>query len=230
MTVTLDSRRTLRALTAVALALTALSAVTWALRVRLGVSLFGLGRLLGTDLEQSLPTWYAVLLLAAAAALLWACARGEAARGNRDVLAWRALAALFLLISVDEQVGIHENAGRMIRGGTELSGFFYFAWVAPALAFLAALAVVFSGFLLRLEARRRNQFLLAGALYVAGAVGMEMVGGKVFEAHGRESFYYAACFHVEELLEMLGTGFFIAALVEHLAALRAGVDVRFSRG
>ncbi len=232
MIIPLDSRRALRALVAVAFALTALSAVTWLLRARLGVGLFGLGRLFGIGLEQSLPTWYAVLLLASAAALLWACASGEAARGAKDVLAWRALAGLFLLISVDEQVGLHETAGRFMRHGAALDGFLYFAWVVPALGALAVLAACFSGFLLRLDPRRRNQFVLAGALYVLGAVGMEMVGGKIYSAHGQEVYSYVACVHAEELLELLGVSLFVSALIEHLAGLygRDGVALRFIRG
>jgi hypothetical protein len=112
-----------------------------------------------------------------------------------------------------------------------VGGFLRFAWVLPALVLLPALAAVFAGFLRRLEPRRRGQFLLAGALYVAGAVGMEVVGGKVYFANGDEaSALYAVCFHLEETLELLGVSLFIAALVEHLAVLLGGkpVSVRLS--
>ncbi|MDX6769407.1 MAG: hypothetical protein SF051_07730 [Elusimicrobiota bacterium] len=219
MELTLRPRRVWLTLCGVALTLGALSASTWYLRERLGIRLLGLGRLLGVGLEQSLPTWYSVLLLAAAALTTAAVAAGEAK--TRDGLAWKALAAGFALLSLDEQVGMHESAGKALRILNELDGFFYFGWVIPGGAVALLCLFAFSGLLRRLPARRRNQLLLADALYVGGAVGMEMVGAKAFSlTDDRTAPLYTLCYHLEELFEMLGVSLYLAALVEHLAERR----------
>jgi hypothetical protein len=230
--VTLDSKRVLKALVLLAVALMALSAGGWLFTTATGTRLGGFIRLVEANNEKSLPNWVSILQLAAAAALLAACAAGEARRGGRDVLCWRALAAGFAVMSLDELVGVHESAGRLLRLALGFDGFLRFAWVIPALALVATLAVCFSGFLRRLDAKRRNQFLIAGAVYLGGAVGLEMVGGKVHDAFGEASGAYALCYHAEELLELLGTALFISALIEHLEGLygREGLAVRFSRG
>lgn len=232
MTVTLDSKRALRALVALAVALTVLSACGWLFTAATGTRLGGFIRLIEANNEKSLPNWVSILQLATAALLLAACAAGEARRDGRDVLCWRALSAGFAVMSLDELAGVHESSGRLLRLALGFEGFLRFAWVLPALALVGFLAVCFSGFLRRLDARRRNQFLLAGAVYVGGAVGLEMVGGKAHDAFGEASGAYALCFHAEELLELLGSALFISALIEHLEGLygRAGLALRFSRG
>lgn len=206
-----------------------------------GVRLGTAGRLFSVTAETSLPTWYAAVSIASASGLLLLIAAATKRAGLRDVLAWGALAALFAVISVDEIAMVHEAVGSKVSDLIPATGFLRYAWVIPALVIVPVLGALFIPFLARLTARRRFQFVTAGAVYVCGALVMEMVGAKVSDgmasAPGTALYSatekmitpaYAVCFHVEELLEMLGIALFNSALVEHLAGLlgTGGLTVR----
>jgi hypothetical protein len=56
----------------------------------------------------------------------------------------------------------------------------------------------------------------AGIIFVAGAVGMEMVGGRYVFYNGKEELQYALMVTLEELLEMTGIIIFIYALASYI--------------
>jgi len=169
---------------------------------------------LSLSYERNLPTWYASGLLLCCALALFAHAR--AARTQRA--RWRGLGAVFVYLSLDEAVGLHEHLGVF-----ELNGVLYFSWVVPAAALVALLGLAYLPFVRALPERLRAQVLLAGALYVGGALGMELPLGWWTELHGDANLTYALIDHGEELLELLGAGLCLAALVEHLPG-RAGAE------
>lgn len=229
-------RRNLVSLISAASALSfALAMIELLGRVRLGTA----GRLFSVDAETSLPTWYATLSIASAAALLALIASVSRRRGERDSLSWAALSAIFVVISVDEITMVHEMVSQRLGELVPFTGWLRFAWVVPALLVLPAVGAAALPFLSRLPKRRRLQFVSAGAIYVCGALGMEMVGAKVSESMKSAALYsatgqmitpaYAACFHLEEFMEMLGIALFNCALVEHLAGLLGsdGLRLRF---
>lgn len=161
--------------------------------------------------EANLPTWYST-------ALLLACAATLAFIGRADVPGqtgyWRLLAAVFLYLSIDEAVGLHEQ----LNGLVELGGPFYFSWIIPAGAVVLVLGLAYLRFLGRLPADTRRRFVLAGALYLAGALLMEIPLGLWTEAHGDADLGYALIDFVEETLEMIGATLFLLALVRHAAS------------
>jgi hypothetical protein len=181
----------------------------------------GLVPLLSLSYEGNLPTWFSSALLLCAAALLGLIAADVRQRGERFLPHWIALALGFAYISLDEVVSIHESAGALVRG----SGWLYFSWVIPAAGLLLLLSLAYARFLLHLPSPIRARFALAGALYVAGAVGMELPLGRWTERHGQDNLGYGLLDWVEETLEMSGVALFILALHD-LLALR-GVVLRF---
>ena len=212
--------------------LTALSFIGTLSAIFLHMRLGGLVRLMGVDHENSFPTWYSAVALAAAAALLAAItATLRARKQTRDLFAWATLAFIFALLSLDEIAGIHEGVGKELKKVIRLGGWFRFSGVVPSLALATLVGAIMLPFLSRLASRRRNQFLAAGLLFVGGAVGMEMIGGKLFSAAGDQlTLAYAVCFHIEEFLEMIAIVIFNAALIEHLAELLGpdGLRLRFT--
>jgi hypothetical protein len=74
---------------------------------------------------------------------------------------------------------------------------------------------VFARFLVALPARTRTAMLLAGAVFVAGAAGMELVGRELFNPFDPDATYLAAV-GVEELLEKVGVIILAWALLTHL--------------
>lgn len=166
--------------------------------------------LLSLSYEGNLPTWHASALALVCALLLLACAaQAELDRGR-----WRLLAAGFAAISIDEVVGLHETTS----GWFDTAGALHFGWVIPAAALVLALVPVFVPFLRRLPPPTARAFVLAGALYVGGAVGMELPLGLWVEARGDEGLGYFMIDWVEETLEISGLTLFAGALLRRLAA------------
>ena len=60
-------------------------------------------------------------------------------------------------------------------------------------------------------------FVVSAVVFVAGAIGFELVDGRQYEAHGADDIVYAILYTCEESLEMLGTAIFIYALLLYIA-------------
>lgn len=173
--------------------------------------------LLSMSYEGNVPTFYTSALLGLVSLL---CAI-SAASAKRHAAHFWILAAGFLYIAIDEVFQFHEAAGTFVK----LSGVLYFSWVVPAAIVVLVVGLSFIPFLRALPKKTRLWFLLSGAIYVGGAVGMELPLGWWTESHGTNNLGYALIDAVEESLEMLGVNLFLLALVERLAD--EGVAVRF---
>lgn len=160
--------------------------------------------------EGNLPTWYSSALLLACAVTLGAIAPAAPDGQGRY---WSLLAAVFGYLSIDEAVGLHEQLNELVH----LGGPLYFGWILPAGVAVALLGAAYLRFLLRLPPETRRRFLLAGALYVGGALLMEIPLGLWTEAHGDGDLGYALIDFVEESLEMIGATLFLLALLRHAA-------------
>ena len=76
---------------------------------------------------------------------------------------WVALSALFLFMAIDEAAQLHDMFTGPLRRGLEIDfGVFYFAWLLPAVAFLAVCAWYFAPLIRSLPGAIRIRLL--GAL------------------------------------------------------------------
>ncbi len=89
----------------------------------------------------------------------------------------------------------------------------HFSWVVPALALVVLTLALSARSLLALPRRTLIRLCVAGALYVGGAAGVEMVSGVVLDA-GLSHAVYLAVSSVEEGAEMLGVILVIDALTD----------------
>jgi hypothetical protein len=177
--------------------------------------------------ERNVPTWFSSSMLLLCCVLLAAIAHSEGREGGRDVLHWRLLSAIFLFMSVDEAVQIHEQTIDPLRSVFGTGGIFHYAWSVLGLAFVLAFAVVYFPFVARLDARTRRLFVVSGALFVGGALGMEFVQGWHDGLYGMDG-TTALITTVEEVLEMSGVVVFVYALLSRLGS--HGSVVRFCAG
>src|SRR5690606_5665696 len=119
--------------------------------------------------EQTFPTWYSSFLLLGAALLLLIISLFKAHTHASDRWLWLGLALIFLYLSLDEIVSIHEIAAEWLQTDFTFTGFFAFGWQLAALPFLLLFALLYFRFWLRLPARTRLLFMIAGLVYVGGA-------------------------------------------------------------
>ncbi len=166
--------------------------------------------------EANIPTWFSSVLLLVAAALLWVIAVKTDAQGMRFTTHWQALALIFVYLSLDESAVIHEMAIKPVGSALHARGFFLYAWVIPAIPVLLILLMLYGKFLFALDSRTRLYFLVAGFLYVLGAMGIEMCSAYVADTFGLHNLMYVVLATLEDFFEMIGLVLFIHALQRYL--------------
>lgn len=171
------------------------------------------------DEEKNLPTRFVcvLLLLASLHFLLVRQARRSVVPTER--LCWMILAIGFVAMALDEYYIFHEELILPLRAATGLSdeelGPLFFAWVIVAIPLVALAAVYFLPRVLRLPPLLRNGLLLAGTLYLGGAIGMEMIDGAYRTTHSVDLVYLLLT-SVEETLEMAGVATAITTMALYL--------------
>lgn len=158
--------------------------------------------MLSLSYEANLPTWYSSGLL-----LCCALACGAVATGPH----WWGLVVGFSYMSLDEAAELHERLG----GITETGGVLYFDWVIPAALLVLVVGALYVPFLRTLPSAIRHRFVIAGALYLGGAVLMELPLGYWTERAGSDNLTYALIDFVEESLELAGASLFLLAVWRH---------------
>lgn len=173
-----------------------------------GASIEALLPKLSLSYEGNLPTWFSSSLL-----LVCALAAARIARTRPPWHRhWWGITAMLGWMSLDEAAELHEHLGGLV--GTH--GLFYFDWVIPAAGVVLAVALVYWPFLRALAGPTRTRLVVAAAIYVTGALVMELPLGWWTDHHGDEGLVYALIDWVEETLEMLGASLALAALVAHV--------------
>lgn len=174
--------------------------------------------------EANIPTLYSALSIMLAALLLWLIGNLPLERRQKQHLFWKALAGIFIFLGIDEFISIHETLTdntRSLLGDFNGDGYLHFAWVVPYTFIFLAVLILMGRSFLRLPRKTRVMFLLAGSVFVSGAVGMELIGGRYIFIHGeagREHLIHALMVTFEELLEMIGVVIFIYTLADFYLA------------
>lgn len=172
------------------------------------------------DAEKNIPSFYSMSTLLFCSILLATIAYAKKVASNRYAPYWGALSIIFLGLSWDEAFSFHEQLIDPLRSALNTSGIFHFAWVIPGSIFVLLGLLAFWGFLCVLPKKTRHLFLIAGAIYVAGALGMEMINGYYASLYGKWNIVYAIITTLEEFCEMVGIAVFIYALLSYMSLSR----------
>ncbi len=175
--------------------------------------------------EGNLAAWFQSFLLLLCALLTLALASHY--RAQRAPLAhrWVALSGLFALMAIDETAQLHDMLTGPLRRGLEIDfGVFYFAWLLPAVAFLAVCAWYFAPVAFSLPAAIYRRLFVAVGVYLGGAVVVEMISGFAVES-GRQSTPYHLVLTIEESCEIVGTLLLIGALVAMVRMVQPSTTV-----
>jgi hypothetical protein len=178
----------------------------------------GFARVFSLDGERNIPTAYNVFLLLLPAALIGLIGYLTAKETKSFPWYWAILAFGFCFMAMDEAWTIHEDLIGPVRQaafGNHSAGIFYNAWVIPAIGLVAVLGLFFLRFLFLLDVKTRIAFVVAGAIYLFGVLGMEMIDSSYLEAHGK-TFTYKLMTIAEETFEMSGLILFVRSLLVYL--------------
>ena len=179
---------------------------------------YGLVRLFYVDYENTVPSFFSASLLLMAALLLALITTLKQAAHATYKFQWALLSFTFLFMAIDEAASIHEMLIGPMRGllGQQARGVFFFAWVIPGFAIAMIFGLSYLQFLLHLPFKTRWNVILAATLYLGGAIGMELIGGRYADVNGMENLTYSMAATVEESLEMAGVIVFIYALLHYI--------------
>jgi hypothetical protein len=208
-------------------------------------------RLFNVGDERNIPTWFESLQFLLCSILLAVVAVAKKQRNDRYSLHWSVLSIILLLLSLDEVASIHEAIGqqseRLLHSTTGLTpgGAIKFFWVVPGTIFVFIVLVAYLRFLADLPRSTRYSFLFAGALFVLGALGLEMLSAQVSSSSEGIAHFSGmelglsrhsgsavpkimiglqTC--LEEMFEMLGLTAFIYALLAYVRSYVEDISVR----
>lgn len=189
----------------------------------------GLARVFSLDGERNIPTAYNVFLLLVPTLLLATITFLEKRETGSIPWYWAILMFGFCFMSMDEAWTIHEDLIIPIREkffGHGSGGAFHAAWVIPGMGVVLVLLLFYLRFLFRLPKKHSIAFFISGAVYLFGALGMEMIDNYYMTLHGND-YYYKLQTIVEESFEMTGLILFIRALLVYLNDYYSELRIKF---
>ena len=207
-------------------------------------------RLFDVGQERSIPTWFETMQFLLCSILLAVIAVAKKQCSDRYILHWSVLSVIFIYLSADESASIHEAIGQLSEHllhnatGFTPSGAISFFWVVPGAVFVLIVLVAYLRFLANLPRSTRRLFLFAGAVFLLGALGFEMLSAQVSSSSRAIANFFGmdlglsqhsasalpkimiglqTC--VEEMFEMLGLTAFVYALLAYIRSYMEDINV-----
>ena len=172
------------------------------------------------DEEDSIPTWYSASALLFTAFVLWLLAHGLRISNHPRRGYWYGLSFGFGLLSLDEIAGLHETFNSV----TEIS------WAVPGGVLALLVGMIYARFLFTLPGRIAVVMAVGGAVFIGGAVGVELLTEPFLYNDALDTLQYNIWTAVEEGMEMAGVLLFLGAVLKHMEALAqsSSIDVEIS--
>ena len=192
--------------------------------------LLGFLRLLDVRGEQSIPAYVSAINLLLASILIFIIYSYEKSNKQNGAGYWLFLSILFLYLSIDESASIHENFENvhryLVRKELISPILDTHQWLPFGVFFIFAVSIVLLPFVRKLPADTRRYFLIAGCVFITGAVGFEYLGAwmrKTGFVESRQDWAYLIRRLFEEGFEMYGVAIFNCALYREI--LRRKISV-----
>lgn len=177
--------------------------------------------------EANLPSYVSALDLLLAGSLCILIAHKESSNRKHVHWYWWGLAAVLILMSFDEAAKIHEGVvGQFLQGYLERGeGALYYVWYRLYIPLVCIVGCLYLPFLKQLPLRYSLRFLLAGLVFLIGALGFEVL--ESYLAFYERSVALSILF--EETLEMLGIVILIHTLLLYLAESNYVLEIDFEK-
>ena len=195
-------------------------------------NVLGFLRLLNVGEEQSIPTYVSVINLLLASILIFIIYSYEKTNKQNGAGYWLFLFIMFLYLSIDESVSIHENFanvhGYLVRKELISPILNTHEWLPFGVFFVIAASIVLLPFVRKLPTDTRRYFLIAGCVFVTGAVGFEYLGALMLETgivESKKDTAYLVRLLFEEGFEMYGVAIFNCALYREILRRKISVII-----
>jgi hypothetical protein len=220
LTMTLSPWRVAQAMTAVAVLLTLLSLSAHWLQYVAGRDHFvEYSHFVNLGDEKNLPTWYSSMILMASSFLLAYIGQKRRRQLDQNWRSWINMAVIFAFLSLDEIVTIHDKIIETpLIEWLHPTGFWAFPWVIVGWIGVSTFGLAFRRFLGNLPADTRLLFITAGAVFVTGALVLEMVSAYLMDFYVHEIIIRGLVATIQEFMEMFGIVIFIYALLVYIGS------------
>lgn len=192
-------------------------------------SLCGFVGLFYGEQHGNIPHWFKALCMLIIAAILYVIYKIQKDEQARFQNHWLFLSLIFFLMNIVQSADIHNALSPCLRSGLGVGGWFYFAWVIPAIVLVIVLGLTYLRFFINLPPRTRLLFFYAGLLYVIGAVAFEMATAYYMIRYDNENFAFATLSALHEALKMVGLILFIYALLDFSGSKNKPIRLLFSK-
>lgn len=177
-------------------------------------TVFELSNRFDFDDESSLPTWLSQALFLSFGAVCFFAAYLERAKAGKRL--WKIIGAVGVLVSLDEVMAFHETFLQQLHTyffGDAATGFVANAWLFVIPFVLAAGGALLWQMLKAFPGRTVWLFALGGGLFVAGAVGIDIITNAI----PRDTFLNQGILvALEEGAEMVSGAVFLYAAIDYL--------------
>lgn len=158
------------------------------------------------DEEDTIPTWYSANALLLTSGLLYLISHRKKMDQDPWYRYWYGLTFGFAFLSMDEIAGFHETVNGLIES----------SWTLPGGIVVAIVGLLYIRFLWHLPTQIRIHFIVAGAIFVGGAVGVERYTDWYEDEELLNTLAYNLWTAVEEGMEMGSIVLFIHALLQYM--------------
>ena len=166
--------------------------------VRLLFSLFFL------DGEGNVPAIFSTCLFLINAVIFLIVWKAAGFAGDSPKI-WLFLSCIFVFLSLDESISIHERLINPLRQVLDATGIFYYTWIIPYGIGVVLLSIFMIPVFLRMQKRLRFWFGLSAAIYLFATIGLEMISGKyLVMMNEQKDIVWILMVTLEESLEMVG--------------------------
>lgn len=180
--------------------------------------LYEIVRRFNMDREASIPTWYAQMILATLSLAFAYVTFFKFKAQDKFKNHWLAISLIALYMSIDEGSELHELATNPTQDLLDISsGPFFFAWIIPAMIVVLLISLIFLRFFLHLPKRTQFFIFSGAAVFIIGAVGVEMISGAYWQAQDFQyDMIYRSLNALEEGLENFGTIIAIYGILDYI--------------
>lgn len=220
MVLRIDSSRVFRIHLGLIVSLGAAHLFVWLAQSRGHAYLRGFGPMFNMNRENNFPSLFSGLALFLAGVLMFETARRVRPVGaSRMTFGWILLGAAFVFLAIDEVMALHEQVHGWLPQGMQASGRWHYAWVGPYVLGALLLGALLFHFWWNLPPLTRGRLAIAGAVFILGAAGLEVVAGYLGHSYGRTSVIYGFEVWLEESMEMAGVALLVRAVLDFNLAL-----------
>lgn len=186
--------------------------------------------------ENNLPSWYSSVSLFLCALLLTVISLAKRNEGDRFSRHWTGLAAVFYYLSLDEAASLHEKLNDVVPHFVPDVPILNQAWVWPMAIAVVIFAIIYLPFVRHLPKQSQLLLGLSFALYVGGALGIEVVIEKIggyfwpLVPEGEtlpqaQHLLIVVVVTLEELCEMMGVAVLIYGLLDYVQQSLGNISI-----